>query len=160
MIITNSKAKKKGAHFEHLNYHLLSILIVVYHDLLSDAKVQRDVPTIHLFSNILDIDDYNSQHLLSIVDSIITCCNYFVCVSPYIDDIKTARLNSFMMHFRNKPTFVLYHDVENTKYGEFWQCNNSFKKGHFSHGTALSCRDYDSTGCSNKWTRVLKVFSV
>ena len=35
MIITNSKAKKKGAHFEHLNYHLLSILIVVYHDLLS-----------------------------------------------------------------------------------------------------------------------------
>lgn len=126
----------------------------------SDIKVQRDVPTIHLFSNILDIDDYNSQHLLSIVDSIITCCNYFVCVSPYIDDIKTARLNSFMMHFRNKPTFVLYHDVENTKYGEFWQCNNSFKKGHFSHGTALSCRDYDSTGCSNKWTRVLKVFSV
>lgn len=37
LIITNSKAKKKGAHFEHLNYHLLSILIVVYHDLLSDA---------------------------------------------------------------------------------------------------------------------------
>lgn len=35
LIITNSKAKKKGAHFEHLNYHLLSILIVVYHDLLS-----------------------------------------------------------------------------------------------------------------------------
>ena len=37
LIITNSKAKKKGAHFEHLNYHSLSILIVVYHDLLSDA---------------------------------------------------------------------------------------------------------------------------
>jgi len=37
LIITNSKAKKKGAHFEHLNYHLLSILIVVYHDLFSDA---------------------------------------------------------------------------------------------------------------------------
>lgn len=126
----------------------------------SDIKVQRDVPTIHLFSNILDIDDYNSQHLLSIVDSIITCNNFFVCVSPYIDDIKTARLNSFMTHFRNEPTFVLYHNVENTKYGEFWQCNNSFLKRYFSHGTSLSCRDYDSTGCSNKWTRVLKVFSV
>jgi len=126
----------------------------------SDIKVQRDVPTIHLFSNILDIDDYSSQHLLSIVDSIITCNNYFVCVSPYIDDIKTARLNSFMTHFRNEPTFVIYHNVENTKYGEFWQCNNSFLKRQFSHGTSLSCRDYDSTGCSNKWTRVLKVFSV
>ena len=43
MIITNSKAKKKGAHFEHLNYHLLSILIVVYHDLLSDAEVLEDI---------------------------------------------------------------------------------------------------------------------
>ena len=126
----------------------------------SDIKVQCDVPTIHLFSNILDIDDYSSQHLLSIIDSIITCNNYFVCVSPYIDDIKTARLNSFMRHFSNQPTFVLYHNEENTKYGEFWQCNNSFLKRHFSHGSTLSCRDYDSTGCSNKWTRVLKVFSV
>ena len=43
LIITNSKAKNKGAHFEHLNYHLLSILIVVYHDLLSDAKVLEDI---------------------------------------------------------------------------------------------------------------------
>ena len=126
----------------------------------SDIIVQRDVPTIHLFSNILDIDDYNSQHLLSTIDSIITRNNYFVCVSPYIDDIKTARLNSFMRHFSNQPTFVLYHNEENTKYGEFWQCNNSFLKRHFSHGKSLSCRDYDSTGCSNKWTRVLKVFSV
>lgn len=126
----------------------------------SDIKVQRDVLTIHLFSNILDIDDYSSQHLLSIIDSIITCNNFFVCVSPYIDDIKTARLNSFMRHFSNQPTFVLYHNEENTKYGDFWQCNNSFLKRHFTHGTSLSCRDYDSTGCSNKWTRVLKVFSV
>lgn len=38
LIITNSKAKKKGAHFEHLTYHLLSILIVVYHDLFPDAN--------------------------------------------------------------------------------------------------------------------------
>lgn len=126
----------------------------------SDIKVQHNVPTIHLFSNILDIDDYSSQHLLSVVDSIITCNNYFVCVSPYIDDIKTARLNSFMAHFKNEPSFVIYHNVENTKYGEFWQCNNSFLNRHFSHGASLSCRDYDSTGCSNKWTRVLKVFSV
>ncbi len=33
LIITNSKAKKEGAHLERLNYHLLSVLIVVYHDL-------------------------------------------------------------------------------------------------------------------------------
>lgn len=43
LIITNSKAKKKGAHFEHLNYHLSSILIVVYYDLLPDAEVLEDI---------------------------------------------------------------------------------------------------------------------
>lgn len=43
LIITNSKAKKKGAQNEHLNYHLLSILIVVYHNLFSDAEVLEDV---------------------------------------------------------------------------------------------------------------------
>ena len=42
MIITNSKAKKKGAHFEHLNYHLLSILIVVYHDLFSEDECAEE----------------------------------------------------------------------------------------------------------------------
>lgn len=126
----------------------------------SDISVQHNIPSIHLFSNILDIDNYNSRHLISIIDSIKTCKNYFVCVSPYIDDIKTARLNSFMQHFRSEPTFELYHNVENSKYGEFWQCNNSFQKKQFSHGKSVSCREYDSTGCINKWTRVLKVFSV
>ena len=32
-----SKAKKKGAHCEHLNYHSLSMLIIDYHPLFSDA---------------------------------------------------------------------------------------------------------------------------
>ena len=43
LIITNSKAKKKDAHFEHLNYHLLSILIVVYYDLFSDAEMLENI---------------------------------------------------------------------------------------------------------------------
>ena len=43
LIITNSKAKKKGAHFEHLNYHLLSILIVVYHDLFPNTEMLEDI---------------------------------------------------------------------------------------------------------------------
>ena len=46
LIITNSKAKKKGAHFEHLNYHLLSILIVVYHDLFPAIKIKRSMKKI------------------------------------------------------------------------------------------------------------------
>ena len=39
----DTPSKKKEAHFEHLNYHLLLILIVVYHDLLPDAKVLEEI---------------------------------------------------------------------------------------------------------------------
>ena len=35
LIATNSKAKKKGAQQEHLNYHSLSMLIIDYHPLFS-----------------------------------------------------------------------------------------------------------------------------
>ena len=58
LIITNSKAKKKGAHFEHLNYHLLSILIVVYHDLFSHAKVGEDVLKCFLGGDALFARDF------------------------------------------------------------------------------------------------------
>ena len=142
------------------NVHLHTILKKLDEIESSDIKTLFNIPTIHLFSNILDIDDYSSSHLLSVVDDILTCKNFFVCVSPYIDDIKSAKLNSFMNHFKDLPTFSVYHNIENTKYGDFWECNNSFMKNHFRHGNSSFCRDYDSSGCSNKWTRVLKVFSV
>ena len=58
LIITNSEAKKKGAHFEHLNYHLLSILIVVYHDLFSHAKVSEDVLKCFLGGDALFARDF------------------------------------------------------------------------------------------------------
>lgn len=64
LIITNSKAKKKGAHFEHLNYHLLSILIVVYHDLLSDAKVLENI-----VQRFLRSDAAFARYLLQVVKS-------------------------------------------------------------------------------------------
>ena len=127
---------------------------------ISDLKIQSNIPTIHLFSNILDIDDYNTHKLISLVDNALTCKNFFVCVSPYIDDIKSARLNSFMNHFRKEPSFSVYHNVENTKNGDFWECNNSFQNDYFSHGSGFACKSYNSSGCSNKWTRVMKVFSV
>ena len=41
LIATNSKAKKKGAQQEHLNYHSLSMLIIDYHPLFSDALSSR-----------------------------------------------------------------------------------------------------------------------
>ncbi len=126
----------------------------------TDFNIGDNIPIIHLFSNILDIDDYNFSHLIDLVERILSCENYFVCVSPYIDDIKSARLHSFMEHFSNYDSFKKYHNVENTKYGAYWACNNSFKRAFSGHGNHVGCYQYDAEGCAKKWTRVMKVFAV
>lgn len=115
---------------------------------------------LHLYSNILDIDDYRVVHLTSVVDDLLTDEDYFVCVSPYINDIKSAKIQSFMNHFKDIPSFTVYHDEENTKQGAFWACNNTFGNRSISHGSSFNCGEYDHNGCHNKWTKVLKVFSV
>ena len=65
-----------------------------------------------------------------------------------------------MDHFSGMPSYRLYHDIENTKQGAFWACNQNFGNKHTIHGNGFGCLDYHRDGCSNKWTRVLKVFSV
>jgi len=119
--------------------------------------------TIHLFSNILDIDDYSQTHLISLIESTQAGINYFVCVSPYIDEIKTERLESFKRNFASKyDNFELLIDVSNSKNAsdDFWCCNNTHNKHTISHGSYFNCKEYTENGCNNKWTRVIKVFKV
>ena len=54
----------------------------------NDLPVRPEGSVVHLFSNILDIDDYSPSHLIETITSSLTGMNYFVCVSPYVDDIK------------------------------------------------------------------------
>lgn len=117
--------------------------------------------TINLFSNILDIDDYSSNHLISLMDNIRLGETYYVCVSPYIDDIKANKIEIFVNHFKTSyATYHILHKETNTKYGEFWMCNNTYKNGAVNHGLFYNCHDFDENGCSNKWTRIERVFKV
>jgi hypothetical protein len=104
---------------------------------------------------ILDIDNYSQSHLIELIEQIQTGKNYFVCANPYIDAIKTGRLESFKRYFENnRDSFESLLDVTNTKShnDEFWCCNNSYKD--------YVCLEHSENGCNNKWTRVIKVFSV
>jgi len=112
--------------------------------------------TVHLFSNILDIDDYSQTHLLDLIESTQSGANYFVCASPYIDEIKTERLESFKRHFESKyEKFETLLDIRNSKNSnnKYWNCNNNFKgRKCYNHS--------DECGCFEKWTRVIIVFKV
>lgn len=119
---------------------------------------QSDI-TIHLFSNILDIDGYLQSHLIELIEQTQTGENYFVCVSPYIDAIKTERIETFKRHFENNyESFELLTELANSKSNEFWCCNNVYNKGSINHGGYFNCKEFDDCGCSNRWTRVINVF--
>lgn len=68
---------------------------------------------IHLFSNILDIDEFSLTALLKLVESNFPGENYFICVSPYINDTRTSRLDAFVRFFSKKKDFVKIHSIEN-----------------------------------------------
>ncbi len=94
----------------------------------SKNKTQRHI---HLFSNILDIDGFSLTHLLKLVESNFPGDNYFICVSPYINDTRTSRLDAFVNYFSKKPNFKKIQSIENM--------NGEWK------GT---------------WTRVVRIFNV
>jgi hypothetical protein len=114
---------------------------------------QSDV-TIHLFSNILDIDGYSLNHLIELIEQTQARDNYFICVSPYIDAIKTERLESFKRHFENNDSFELLLDIQNSNKptDDYWNCNKNY--------TNHRCIGHEECGCCNQWTRVIKVFKV
>ncbi|WP_221620560.1 hypothetical protein, partial [Tannerella forsythia] len=111
--------------------------------------------------NILDIDGYSQKHLIELIDQTQANENYLVCVSPYIDAIKTERLEVFKRHFENAyESFKLLLELTNNKSNEFWCCNNTYTRGSINHGDYFNCKAFDDCGCSNRWTRIIKVFKL
>jgi len=109
---------------------------------------QADV-TFHLFSNILDIDDYSQSHLIQLLESTMSGNNCFVCVSPYIDDIKADRVDSFARYFAKYETYKLLSEADDQKSNR-WYCNDLFN----NHKFECDCCN------ANCWTRIMRVFEI
>lgn len=112
---------------------------------------------IHMFSNILDIDDYSPLHLFKLIDKAFPGVNYFVCTSPYIDDIKAERLNSFMRYFQNNyDSFEEISQATNQKISgaTFWCCNNMY------NGNPCNTHKTNASFCINRWSRITRVFRI
>lgn len=87
-----------------------------------DFVSQAGNPTIHLFSNILDIDMFSLVDLLECIETNFKGDNYFICVSPYINDIRTSRLDAFVKHFSNAfEEFDFFSSVDNRNSGDWKQ---------------------------------------
>ena len=98
---------------------------------LSDLGSANDCETIHLFSNVLDYEGYDIYHLQNVISSSLSNANHFFCASPYINETKVNRINSFEQYFSNFPKYKHIYDVNNL--AGTWK------------GT---------------WTRVIRIFSI
>ncbi len=127
-------ALKRGA--LHINKYLPETKVLTLNkdlDSLKSMDFIQDLThtNLHLFSNILDIDDFSLTDLIKLVESKFKGTNYFVCIIPYVTNLKTLRLDSFCSHFSKNENFEMIYKVDN-------------RKGAWING----------------WTRVIRIFKV
>jgi len=147
--------KRASLHIKKYNPAISIKTVCKKLDALAEQDLDETSITIHLFSNVLDIDDYSQNRLINLIEVTQSNLNYFVCVSPYIDEIKTERLESFKRYFENRyNSFELLLDVQNSKNSDnsYWNCNKKY--------SGNKCPNHPLCGCNDQWTRVIKVFKV
>ncbi len=80
-----------------------------------DFGNKKTHPKLHLFSNIIDIDFFSLTELLKLINSTFNGENYFVCVSPCINYLKTGRLDRFMKSFAKNNDYKELVSIDNEK---------------------------------------------
>jgi len=119
---------------------------------------------LHLFSNVLDIGEEYISHddLFGLIEGTQKNQNIFICVSPYINDFKADRVDSFMRYYTKNITFNMIKSKNSSKNSDdlYWLCNTRYMHGVKSHGQHSDCGSCNDEGCNKKWTRVIRVFSV
>lgn len=65
-----------------------------------DIAFENDYKTVHLFSNILDVESFRlDREFLQKISTSIVSDSLFVCVSPNINDKRNSRIDLFYKHF-------------------------------------------------------------
>ena len=95
----------------------------VFDDLIADdIRVSPDMLTLHLFSNILDIESYNIRHLLQTISKLPSKKNEYVIVSPIQNILRTQRLKLFAANLRGSIYYENYLDKRQLDEKKDWTC--------------------------------------
>ena len=87
-----------------------------------DMSLSPDIPTIHLLSNILDVDSYNLQHFSKIVKEQSVGDNEYVLVSPMQNAMRIQRLKDFVTIIDKNLYFEQYLDKRQLDSEKEWTC--------------------------------------
>lgn len=89
---------------------------------VDDISVPSDELTIHLFSNILDVESYNLQHLIQTVTNLSSENNEYIIVSPIQNTLRTQRLKTFASSMDGYIYYENYLDKRQLDEERDWTC--------------------------------------
>jgi hypothetical protein len=87
-----------------------------------DLNLSSEIPTIHLLSNILDVESYDLQHFSQIVKEQSVGDNEYVIVSPIQNANRMKRLKDFVTILNNNLCFEQYLDKHEFRSDKDWTC--------------------------------------
>lgn len=107
--------KRASLHVQKLNSNIDILTINKDLDSLTSADFIQDSNNVkvHLFSNILDIDLFSITQLIDLIKTTFKGENYFVCVSPFVNNLKTSRLDGFVNSFSSNTNFNSIKEINN-----------------------------------------------
>lgn len=135
-LIEPSEISLKRASLHVRKFNKTSKIITINKDL--DSLAETDFSSEHsnikfqLFSNILDIDAFSMIELIKMIKNCFKGLKVFVCVSPFVSDYKTQRIDDFVESF----------------------------EGHVNFELILSITERKGQWKGTNWSRVIRVFKV
>ena len=88
-----------------------------------DIICDEDVPTLHLLSNVLDLECFSLITFKKLVKKRIGPSNLFVCVGPYFGDKDRGKhMDSFAKHFKGEGIFSEDLDAYELDEDNSWTC--------------------------------------
>ena len=88
-----------------------------------DIVCDEDVPTLHLLSNVLDLECFSLITFKKLVKKRIGSSNLFVCVGPYFGDKdRSKHMDSFAKYFKGEEIFSEDLDAYELDANNSWTC--------------------------------------
>lgn len=87
-----------------------------------DIIISSEVLTLHLFSNILDVESYDLHHLIQTITKLPSEKNEYVIVSPIQNTIRTQRLKTFASNIGGFIYYENYLDKKQLDEERDWTC--------------------------------------
>lgn len=122
-----SRIKTVNSSFDHLKQE--------------DIECSEVFPTLHILSNVLDMEKFNLHKFAKLVKDSLKGYNQFVCVGPYfMNDLQDGRMDVFSSKFKGNDSYEEELGKGELDYSKDWTCKLSL----FTVGKPLTEQNFST----------------